>query len=179
MKFHRLMIRNFKWILMTVTPQKYFYVPWADFPNWLSEILDAMDPFYRQRLGCAIDEKVLNTTLDELGRLIEGRPDKATFPDVHSKVHLLVSIYEQNVFGPQPACDMSDPRVAAYNEHFWKFHGWIDEIYARWQTAHGEAVDQSPLKPMEPMEMCPECKHPFESVNPWLAQWQAYLRSRS
>ena len=51
LKFHRMMIRNFKWIVMTAAPPKYFYVPWADFPDWLSSILDAMDPFYRQRLS--------------------------------------------------------------------------------------------------------------------------------
>lgn len=179
LKFHRMMIRNFKWVVMTSGLPKYFYVPWPDFPIWLSSILDAMDPFYRQRLSCAVDEMILNASLDDLGRFIEGSPKIAAFPDIHSKVHSIVSVYEQAFFGPQPASDMGNPYLSACNEHFWRFHGWIDEIYARWQTAHGENVDQSPLKPMEKMKMCTDCKRRIDSTSPWLAEWQDYLQSRS
>jgi hypothetical protein len=42
---------------------------------------------------------------------------------------------------------MNDPATAPHNRHFWGLHGWIDESFARWQRAHGEAVDQSPISP--------------------------------
>ena len=188
-KFHRIMIRNFKWIITNAHGSPYPYVPWTDFPDWLSSMLDAMDPFYRRKLICAIEAMILGGSLDELGRFIEGSPDgrqeqiarmpALPRPNIHPTVHILVSVYEKNVFGPQTDCDMSNPYLAVYNEHFWRFHGWIDEIYARWQTAHGQSVEQSPLKPMKCEHMCPDCGQLFDQANPWLSQWQEYLQSRS
>jgi hypothetical protein len=43
---------------------------------------------------------------------------------------------------------MGSPDTAHHNEHFWSLHGWIDELFAEWQRAHGEPVDQSPQPPI-------------------------------
>lgn len=178
LRFHRLMIRNFKWIIKAAPPPKYYYAPWSDFPNWLGPILDAMDPFYRRKLNYKLEDMINNACLDDLGQFIEGERNEPEFPHIHYTVHEIVADYEFSNFGPQPAANMGDPAVSAYNQHFWGFHGWIDEIYARWQMAHGEAVEQDALEP-HMHKMCPECEEREKFDDSWLLPWKQYLKARS
>jgi hypothetical protein len=177
LRFHREMIRNFKWIISVAPGPKYSYKPWVDLPIWLAPVLDAMDPFYRQKLGKKLEEMVDSAILDDLGRFIEGPEANDEFPQVHWVVHDLVATYEELVFGPQRSADMSAMATAPLNEHFWGLHGWIDEIYARWQTNNGEVVDQTPLEPHE-HAMCDACRQ-LKSNPTFLGRWEAYLKVRS
>ena len=177
LRFHRLMIRQFKWIVETAPPPKYEYRSWIDFPSWLSQIFDAMDPFYRQKLSRRLYAMVQDSSLDDLGQFIEGEESDDLFPHIHYLAHDAISDYERRVFGPQPTCDMSDMSIALYNEHFWGLHGWIDDIYARWQEHHGEKVDQSALKPMM-HEMCERCRAMSGPVS-LRVRWSTYLKLRS
>ncbi len=181
LKFHRMMIRNFKWIVNSAPPPKYWYLPWEKLPCWVESTIDVLDPFYLRKFNHRLDSLVFNGSLDELGRYIEGDTLKGntaeTLPDVHSKIHGIVHDYEQNNFGRQADSDMGRAETAAYNEHFWRLHGWIDEIYARWERANGDIPNQSPMKPIS-MGMCDECDHQLDPDSPWLARWYEYLKSR-
>jgi hypothetical protein len=177
LRFHRLMLRNFKWIIMSALPPKYEYKPWNDLPVWLASILDAMDPNYRSNLGRRINYLVMSGSLDDLGQFIEGEEGDDTFPHIHYLVHDVVADYECQHFGPQPLCDMADMTVACYNEHFWGFHGWIDDFYAQWQVQHGEYAEQGPLEPHD-HKMCPRCMNMDSPVSLY-HRWTEYLRFRS
>lgn len=174
LRFHRQMIRNFKWIVAKAPPCGYAYEPWVDFPDWLATILDKVLRSYRQKIASDLDQLVKDPSLDKLGQYIEG--ETSDFPYIHFTVHEKVHVYE---LGKQPESDMGFPKTAPCNVHFWGFHGWIDEYYARWQRNHGEAVDQTPLKPVDPESMCPQCMQADNSISPWLVQWQEYLESQS
>jgi hypothetical protein len=175
--FHRLMIRNFKWIIKDAMP-KYQYAPWTDFPCFVASALDAMDPCYRQELAKRLDYMTANGSLDDLGRFIEG-PD-SNYPYIHFVVHGIVHDYEDSHFGSQFESDMGVFQLAAFNEHFWRFHGWIDEIYARWQIAHGEDVNQTPLEPGSMSHMCRECdEDQTDRTSTWILWWREYLASQS
>jgi len=179
LRFHRMMIRNFKWVVKDAPAPKYQYLPWTDFPVWVASVLDALDPFYRQTLSQTLEYMIFNDSLDRLGQFIEGEVND--FPHIHFTVHGIVHDYEESHFGKQPESDMGYFETAPCNEHFWGLHGWIDEIYARWQRAHGEAVDQSPMVP-NMNKMCPECEDRGgrkEFQNSWLLPWKQYLKVRS
>jgi hypothetical protein len=181
LKFHRMMIRNFKWIVNSAPVPKYWYSPWEKFPCWVESKIDVLDPFYLRKLNHRLGSLVSGGSLDELGRFIEGdtlRGSSAdTSPDVHSKIHGIVHDYEQTNFGRQDDSDMGNADTAACNEHFWRLHGWIDEVYVRWEHANGETPNQSPLEPM-PMGMCDECNQKFDCDSTWLVKWHTYLKSR-
>jgi Common central domain of tyrosinase len=180
LRFHRLMIRNFKWIIDNSPLPKYRYASWTDFPDWLSPLIDGVtSATYRQELAGTLNSMISNSNLDALGQFIEG--EKNDGPHIHYIVHELVHDYEESHYGPQTESDMGVPALSPCNEHFWAFHGWIDDIYARWQTAHGESPNRTSLKPMLKMDMCAECMNdsPLGTGNPWLVQWQTYLESRA
>jgi Common central domain of tyrosinase len=157
LRFHREMIRNFKWLLQDAPGTKYRYRPWYDFPTWIECLLDAFHPTYRRQLKSQLDE-ILEESLDELGVYIEGYGLKDDFPAIHWVIHGIVSDFEKLNFGPQKTADMGKMETAPNNEHFWGLHGWIDNMYARWQRKNGEQVDQSPLEP-QPHKMCDACHH--------------------
>ena len=178
LKFHRLMIRNFKWILEQLPEPRYAYIPWKDFPDWLAPIIDAADPTYRERLEKELEKKIRTAELDDLGQFIEGAAGaNDDFPQVHWLVHDLVAKYEALIFGRQPAANMSDMSTACFNEHFWRFHGLIDHWYAQWQREHGEKVDQSALMPHE-HAMCERCQT-LKSPVSLLPRLEGYIRLRS
>jgi hypothetical protein len=158
LRFHREMVRNFKWLIKNAEGPKYDYVQWNHFPNWLEGLLDAFRPPYRRQLRRALEKLVDQPKLDELGVFIEGGGLKDNFPAIHWMVHGIVSDFERVNFGSQPAADMGKMETSPNNEHFWGLHGWIDNLYASWQTNNGESVDQSALKPHAP-KMCEPCQH--------------------
>ena len=177
LRFHRMMIRNFKWILQQISPCSYAYHPWKELPQWLAPLLDAMDPVYRDKLFLELSDMVNKSTLDDLGRFIEGPEANDDFPQVHWLVHDLTAKYESIVFSPQPRANMADMATACFNEHFWGFHGWIDHWYAQWQKNHGEEVDQSPTKP-DHYPMCEYCREMKSEVS-LLGHWDKYVKLRS
>jgi hypothetical protein len=176
LRFHREMVRNFKWIVEKQALGSYTYVPWRDFPTWLSSALDqAGGPGYRGKLASDLARMVKHASLDELGQYIEGENDAELH--IHFGVHAIVHEYEERQFGDQPQSDMGYFATAPRNEHFWGFHGWIDEIYAQWQRSHNERVDQSALKShMHPT--CAACQHQ-DREGSWLPLWEGYLKNRS
>jgi hypothetical protein len=183
LKFHRLMIRNFRWIVATAPGPRYSYIPWQQFPPWLIDIFTMVDPRYVTRVNEDLDGIVSNSakSSDDLGRRIEGPQIGAAFPNIHSNVHGAVSDYEFKHFGAQTSCDMGKASVSMLNEHFWGFHGWIDNYYAHWQIAHGDTVDQSPVKPVTMAEMCVECgPGAFDPADDaWVKSWHAFLEAQS
>jgi hypothetical protein len=176
--FHRLMIRNFKWIVEHAKPS-YQYRPWVDFPPFVASALDQTSASYRRDLDKKLNDMVVNATLDDLGRFIEGS-DSFT-PHIHFMVHGIVHDFEEDNYGAQPESDMGRFQVAALNEHFWGLHGWIDEIYAKWQRAHRQKVNQIAAKPNTMRNMCLDCmkKGSEEVDSTWTHWWKEYLASLS
>jgi hypothetical protein len=155
LRFHRDMVRVFKWVVENTPGPAFAYEPWPRLPSWLEE------EFASQQSGFPLAE-----AYDELGRLIKAgsADDLGNFIEatelsdhparnVHNLSHGLIHVYEVRTLGAE------DPRLedagmdgfptAPHNEHFWGLHGWIDNLFADWQVQHGETVDQSPLPPEE------------------------------
>jgi hypothetical protein len=184
LKFHRLMIQNFKWIVENAPGPRFSYIPWQQFPGWLIDIFKKVNPKYVIRVNEDLDGIVHDSTKtsDDLGSRIEGPQTGAAFPNIHSNVHGAVHDYEFERFGSQTtSCDMGKASVAMLNVHFWGFHGWIDNYYASWQISHGEPVDQSPVKPVTMREMCADCGpgalDPTDDA--WVKSWHAYIEAQS
>lgn len=158
LEFHRHMIRHFKWILLQVKELDYEYRPWVELPPWVVSYMDInFHPGYLESQLFNIERAVKERSLDELGMIIEGTISHAQPDGVHAWVHDAVSWWETQMLGhPAPGADMGKQHTAIFNDHFWRFHGWIDHFYARWQQLGGEAVDDSPLA-THPTPICTEC----------------------
>ncbi|HEY6393576.1 MAG TPA: tyrosinase family protein [Bryobacteraceae bacterium] len=158
LEFHRHMIRHFKWIVLDAREPNYEYRPWSGLPPWVVSYLDInFHPGYLELQLCNIERAVKERTLDELGMIIEGTISHIQPNGVHGQVHEAVSWWETQIRGqPDPDADMGKQHTAVFNDHFWRFHGWIDRFYARWQQLRGEPVDDSPLPP-HTTPMCKEC----------------------
>lgn len=154
--FHRRMIRHFKWTIATTRGVTYRYDPWTGprVPAVIEDLLRAtsfdLDTAYRR-----IPQLVATGTLDELGGFIEANKPGAKLPGsgIHNAIHRAIGRWEEQT-RPDPSADMRDMRTAPANEFFWKLHGWIDEIYAGWQRAHGQAVEQDPAPMDHPHVQC-------------------------
>ena len=115
-------------------------------------MFDGSDPQYLSAANAEIEDLVQNATLDELGSFIEATDtNNVNSNNIHNLTHGTVGAYEAQTFGPNNPnltdASMRFPQTAPHNEHFWALHGWIDNFLASWQTAHGEAINQSPLDP--------------------------------
>lgn len=154
--YHRRMIRHFKWVIANTSGVTYRYDPWTGprVPDQIEKLLQA-DGFDLAAAYQGIEELVAGGTASDLGGFIEanipggGRPGSA----IHAEIHWAIHDWESDL-GGDPDADMGDMGTAPANEYFWKLHGWIDELYANWQRAHGETVDQSPAPMHDPHVKC-------------------------
>lgn len=150
LEFHRMMIRHYKWILLNTPGHNVKWYVWPRVPAIYMQRL----PAHARTSALAGIERIIQdpaSTAEDLGAFIE-RTRLVTTPgsDVHNLLHGVIGNIENEMYPNHPqrfAASMADLSVAHYNENFWILHGWIDDIYARWQTAHSIAVDQSPLDP--------------------------------
>jgi hypothetical protein len=148
--FHRMMIRHYKWILAnTQNHGKTWYV-WPRVPAIYMQRL----PSHIKTHALARIEAIINdpaSTADQLGAFIERtKLDTSPGSDLHTALHGVINNVESEQFPSHPdlySASMADLSHAHYNEHFWILHGWIDNIYARWQAAHNIAVEQDALDP--------------------------------
>jgi hypothetical protein len=154
LRFHRVMVRHFKWIITETRGPAYVYEPWSRLPGWLEaqfRMIGDLPAGYVGRMYEEIERLVVEGTADDLGNFIEAtRVRRRRFDNVHNLSHGLIAAYEEREHSGDPrlfGADMADPGDAPHNEFFWRLHGWIDDIFARWQRAHGEEVDQSPASP--------------------------------
>lgn len=152
LRFHRDMVRVFKWVLANTPGPAYTYTPWPELPPFVADLFEANDPGFLAGVYSRTIELVAQSTAEQLGAFIEATLT-STEPrrGLHDSTHGAVDQYEVGQFGAG-AAGLKDARMNAFgtaphNEHFWGLHGWIDERFADWQRAHGEAVDQSPLPP--------------------------------
>ena len=148
LRFHRMMVREFKWIVANTAGPAYAYEPWPALADFVVQSLDQDPPDYVAGAVARIAQLVTSGTADELGNFIEatefgGVPQ----PGIHNASHGAISDFE-HLPGNSDA-DMDDLAQAPHNEYFWHLHGWIDGLFADWQRNHGEAVDQSPMQPMD------------------------------
>jgi hypothetical protein len=123
LRFHRMMVREFKWIVANTAGPAYTYEPWPALADFVVQSLDQDPPNYVADAVARIAQLSTSGTADELGNFehLPGNSD----------------------------ADMDDLAQAPHNEYFWHLHGWIDGLFADWQRNHGEAVDQSPMQPMD------------------------------
>jgi hypothetical protein len=156
LRFHRVMVRHFKWIITGTRGPAYEYEPWRRLPGWLEaqfRTVSGLPAGYVGRMYEEIERLVVEGTADDLGNFIEATEvRRRRFDNVHNMSHGLISAYEEREHAGDPrllGAAMGDPGEAAYNEFFWRLHGWIDDTFARGQRAHGEEVDQSPASPHE------------------------------
>ncbi|MBP6822498.1 MAG: hypothetical protein KA368_13195 [Acidobacteria bacterium] len=152
LRFHRDMVRVFRWIVEHTPGPQFLYTPWPQLPDWLAEIFETKVPGFLQSAYQEIDRLAVEGTADQLGGFIEAtlmniHPQR----NIHNYTHREIADYEARRFGStHPGLvDASMRRLdtAPHNEHFWGLHGWIDGVFARWQVAHGETVNQEPLHP--------------------------------
>lgn len=148
--FHRLMIRHYKWILANTPGHGKSWYVWTRVPA-----------IYMQRIPSHIRNNALtrieamitdaSITADQLGSFIERtKLDTSPGSDLHTALHGAINNVESKQYPNHHdlyRASMADLSHAHYNEHFWILHGWIDNIYARWQAAHGLAVEQDALDP--------------------------------
>jgi hypothetical protein len=155
LRFHRDMVRLFKWVLANTPGPAYPFSPWDQLPPWLAGLFDATSPTYLPTAYARIEHLVQHGSVDELGNYIEATPLAAAqeASDIHNRCHGTIADYEPRTFGANNErlrdAQMDSFAMAPHNEHFWGLHGWIDNRLAAWQVAHGEAVDQSPLPPSQ------------------------------
>ena len=150
--FHREMIRIFKHICIQTN---FPFAPWGPrLPRWVEELFEASEEHGPQFLPAAyqrIEELIVSGSLDDLGNFIEATSLASGQPGagVHNAAHHLISAFEVQRFGVAAVAgaEMTPFLNSHSNEHFWGLHGWIDNLYARWQVAHGESPDQTPLDP--------------------------------
>lgn len=127
----------------------YEHRAWERLPTWLAERFDAWNPAYLQGVYAEIDQLVEGSA-DELGGFIEATVvSSCEYSNVHNHAHGAVAEYENETLGEDDLrltdAGMNSSRTVPHNEHFWGLHGWIDEVFARWQQSHGEEADRSPL----------------------------------
>jgi len=152
LRFHRIMVRVFKWVLQNTPGPRYQYAPWPKFPLWLSNEFDVARPSFLLDAYAEVQRLITNGTADELGNCIEATElDTRPVANIHNLAHGTIHRYEVRHFGENNPrlrdAGMNSFSTAPHNEHFWGLHGWIDERFADWQRNHGEVVDQSPLPP--------------------------------
>lgn len=144
LRFHRVMMRNFKWLVENTPAAAYQFVPWTQLPDFLVELLG---PNSVSTALAGIEARVAGSA-DELGGYIEANRVVQPPPagaNIHNYSHGAISEYEQ--LPADSGADMKSLIESPYNEYFWKLHGWIDDYFAAWQSGHGEAIDQSALDP--------------------------------
>lgn len=149
--FHRDMMREYKWILDQHTDAGLTYSPWPSIPKDVADVID--NEFVGMSGYTSTGEKELQTlaetsSLDGLGSFMEPAPraDPANGRGLHDFSHGAVSEIEKKLHLPAKY-SMGSPSTAHRNIVFYQLHGWIDELYASWQRAHGEQPDLSPKKP--------------------------------
>src|SRR5712691_4993606 len=71
LRFHREMIRVFKYLASTTSPP-YAYESWAAFPSWLQAMFDKAQPDFLDRVASKITELVQSGSADDLGNFIEA-----------------------------------------------------------------------------------------------------------
>ena len=153
--FHRLMLRHFMWLVEHTPGHEYVFVPWADLPAWLKAAPENLGGFTSEYLYAqktVTDSLVIGptTTADQLGSFLESTKLNNSFgSNIHNLCHAAIAAYEYRGALGYEGAEMDDFATAHYNGHFWNLHGWLDDIYARWQSVHGEPVDQTPLDPGE------------------------------
>jgi hypothetical protein len=109
-------------------------------PAWKEPAATAQ---FKQEVATQYDSTVWmkSHTLDQLGIAIEN--------GIHPWMHMHWSA--KPWFKNQPGQDMNDPQndylgcpySSHINKHFWKLHGWIDDLITRWSNIHGEDADLS------------------------------------
>lgn len=152
LRFHRVMVRVFKWVLENSPSPKYQYAPWVQIPAWLANDFDAARPGFLSSAYAEVQRLTTQGSADDLGNCIEATSmDRRPVSNIHNLAHGTIHGYETRNFGANNPrlrdAGMNSFSTAPHNEHFWGLHGWIDERFADWQHAHGETVDQSPLAP--------------------------------
>lgn len=147
---HRKMVRHYKWILENTSNHGKKWYVWQRVPAiYMQRIPSHIRNNALTRIEAMIADPAI--TADQLGSFIERtKLDTSPGSDLHTALHGAINNVESEQYPGHPdlyRASMADLSHAHYNEHFWILHGWIDNIYARWQAAHGIAVEQGPLDP--------------------------------
>lgn len=153
LEFHRLMLRHFKWLVANTPNHNHVLQPWSELPAWLKEspenpggFTDVYLAAWKERVDSLIHDP--NSTADQLGHFLEStKLDSSLGSNMHNLCHAEIAAYEYRGPSGYEGAEMDDFATAHYNAHFWNLHGWLDGLYAQWQSHHGQLVDQSPMDP--------------------------------
>jgi Common central domain of tyrosinase len=149
--YHRRMMRHFYWLLQTAALPHFEWTPWTNamLPVWVEDaVRREKDDFHLCAAYTTIDRLKVEGTLDELGMFIETAADRGQTPapagaGIHTRVHRAITVAESELYPGDTTGEMQRLERAPLNVFFWTLHGWIDDIYADWQRAHGEIPDRS------------------------------------
>ena len=151
LRFHREMIQKFKWVIANTPGTTYVFAPWKQLPDNLAVSLGAD---FVSAMHAGVARLIEEGTADDLGHFLEARQVDAQNNElpgsgIHNQCHRSIGLAEAGVAPALTAgAKMNDLFEAPNNAHFWELHGWLDDIFAAWQKAHGETL-QSPI-PVSP-----------------------------
>ncbi|WP_288375402.1 hypothetical protein [uncultured Pseudomonas sp.] len=151
--FHRDMMREYKWLLEQFPDVKISYQPWTSIPDDVANFIEKNFNVSAGHVNAGskeIDKLIKSGSLDELGAFMEPCPDdnQEFGAGLHDLAHGAVSYIEEGN-GLARDFSMGSPSTAHRNKVFYQLHGWIDECYAAWQTAHNQSPDTTPKAPGE------------------------------
>jgi hypothetical protein len=145
------MMRHFRWLVENTAGHSFVLQPWTGVPDWLMATPRNPGGFsedYLRAQTLRTRYLIYNGTADELGNFLESTHLDHTFgSNLHNLCHGAVAAHEASRGFGYEGAEMDDFSKAHFNEHFWNFHAWLDNIYAEWQLCRGEQVDQSPRDP--------------------------------
>ncbi len=148
LRFHRMMMRHFHWLRLNTPGHGLEFAVWTSIPAALRGLLPAD---YLADAHVRIMELVIHGDEDQLGGYLERTYlDYSPGSNLHTALHGLIDAVETRDHPGDPSlieASMADLSVAHHNVRFWELHGWIDNIYALWERAHGKVPDQSPMQP--------------------------------
>jgi hypothetical protein len=150
LRFHRAMIRGYRWIEERATGGAYRIAAWDGLPPWVAGAFDdQLGPAYLEAAYAEIGRLVDAGSADELGAFLTA--DRAGgLPGIVRLAHGTISDIEaaDTPGRDRQDADIGHPATAPGNAHFWALYGWVDDLFAEWQRRHGEAVDRSPTPPV-------------------------------
>jgi hypothetical protein len=164
--FHRRMLQHFFWMLQQPPGVPSFrFGRWTDrrLPAWVEDLIAKCFPEFQLMVAYQrIEALIHQDSLDELGAYLEPNAIHKNEPGagLHFLVHSAIGKFERSLYPCDVTAPMDSMGLAPGNIFFWPLHGWIDDRFADWQSAHGIAVERPPQE-LDHEHMDAPCQRPL------------------